>query len=165
MSNLIAVAYDDLRRADEVMETLRQLHDERILELDDAVLVEHGADGKVRLHQSQSMAAVGGASGALWGGLIGLVFLAPLIGMAVGGATGAAVGAVTDSGVDDNFVRELGEQLAPGGAAVIVLVRKSTPDKVIPEVSKYGGHVLKTSLSADADRRLDEVLHTQRAAA
>jgi uncharacterized membrane protein len=161
MSNLIAVAYDDLGRAEEVMQTLRQCQDEHTIELDDAVLVEHDPDGKVRLHQGQSMAAVGGASGALWGGLIGLLFLAPLLGMAVGGAAGAAAGAVTDTGVDDGFLRELGEQLPPGGAAVIVLVRRSTPDKVIPEVSKYGGHVVKTSLSAEADQRLEEALQTQ----
>ncbi|MFL5825719.1 MAG: DUF1269 domain-containing protein [Thermoleophilaceae bacterium] len=164
MSNLIAVAYDDLGRAEEVMQTLQQLQYERTLELDDAVVVEHGQDGKVKLHQGQNMAAIGGASGAMWGGLIGLLFLAPLLGAAVGGAAGAATGAATDTGVDDGFMRELGEQLPPGGAAVIVLIRKSTPDKVIPEVSKYGGHVVKTSLSAEADQRLEQALQSQRAA-
>ena len=82
----------------------------------------------------------------------------PLLGAAIGGATGAAAGAATDVGVDDKFMKELGEKLQPGGAAVFVLVRQSTPDKVLPRISQYGGDVIHSSLSQHAEETLQEAL-------
>lgn len=88
------------------------------------------------------------------GGLIGLIFLAPVLGVAAGGARGA----IADLGLDDNFLRELGESLTPDSAALIVLVRSSDPDKVLGRISRYGGRVIKSSLSADSEDRLREAL-------
>jgi len=156
LSNLIAIAYDDLETAQSVMLTLNELSTERAITMEDAVIVEHRADGKLKLHQSVKPAAAGAAGGALWGGLIGLLFLAPFLGMAIGAASGGAAGALTDVGVDDKFMKDLGQQLAPGAAAVFVLVRESTPDKVLPRVSPYGGHVMHSSLSDEAEARLRE---------
>ena len=116
------------------------------------------ADLKVKLHQSMKPGAAGAAGGALWGGLIGLIFLAPLLGMAVGAASGGAAGAMSDLGVDDDFMKRLGEDLKPGAAALIVLVRESTPDKVLPRISQYGGSVVHTSLSEEADEQLRHAL-------
>jgi uncharacterized membrane protein len=85
--------------------------------------------------------------------------------MAIGAATGAATGAMTDVGVDDRFMKDLGTKLQPGGAAVIVLVHRSTPDKVLPEIAGFGGEVIQTSLDDDAEQRLRQVLETRSAAA
>lgn len=41
-----------------------------------------------------------------------------------------------------------------------MLVMKSTPDKVLPEIAAYGGHVMQTSLSKEADAQLREALKT-----
>lgn len=161
MSNLVAIAYPDVNTAEEVMGTLGRLQVERSLELEDAVIVTREGDGKVKLHQARSTTGAGAAGGAMWGGLIGLLFLAPLLGMAVGAASGAVTGKLTDVGVDDSFLKELGEQLEPGMAAVIVLVHRSTPDKVLPEISQYGGTVLQSSLDEDAETRLSEALQGQ----
>jgi uncharacterized membrane protein len=65
---------------------------------------------------------------------------------------------MTDVGVDDNFMKELGEKLQPGGAALFVLVRSSTPDKVLPRISQYGGDVIHSSLSTEAEETLQEAL-------
>jgi uncharacterized membrane protein len=165
MANLVAIAYPDVNTAEEVMGTLSRLQVERAIELEDAVVGTREQDGKVKLHQSRSTTGAGAAGGALWGGLIGLLFLAPLLGMAVGAASGAAAGKLTDVGVDDNFLKELGQKLEPGMAAVIVLVHRSTPDKVLPEVSKFGGTVLQSSLDNDAETRLREALEAQGASA
>jgi uncharacterized membrane protein len=108
MSDLVAVAYDSKDTAEEVLGTLRRLQTEHVIDLEDAVIVTKNEHGKIKLHQSFSPAAAGAAGGALWGGLIGLIFLAPLLGIAVGAATGGAAGAVTDVGVDNDFMRELG---------------------------------------------------------
>lgn len=164
MGNLIAVAYDDLGTAQQVMSTLKELTTEHAITLEDAVIAEHQADGKIKLHQTTKPGAVGAAGGALWGGLIGLLFLAPFLGMAVGAATGGAAGALSDIGVDDKFMKQLGTELQPGSAAVIVLVRESTPDKVLPRITPFGGHVIHSSLSDEADARLREALEHAEAA-
>jgi uncharacterized membrane protein len=140
VSNLIAVAYDDVDTAKNVLRTLSELSTEHAITLDDAVIAERRPDGKVKLHQSIKPGAAGAAGGALWGGLIGLLFLAPFLGMAVGAATGGAMGAMTDVGVDDKFMKSLAQDLQPGAAAVLVLVRESTPDKVLPRISPFGAN-------------------------
>ena len=164
MSNLVAIAYDDLDQAQQVTETLGQLMKEHSIELEDAVIVEHRAGGKIKLHQP-SMAGLGAASGALWGGLIGLIFFMPLFGMAIGAASGAAAGALSDHGIDDNFMKELGDKLPEGGAAMFVLVREATADKVVPEIAKFGGHVIQSSLSNEQESALQDALDRRGAAA
>jgi uncharacterized membrane protein len=138
------------------MNTLSELVKEHSITLEDAVIVEHREDGKMKLHEP-SLAAAGGGTGALWGGLIGLIFFVPLFGMAVGAASGALAGGASDYGVDDNFMNELGEKLPQGGAAVFVLVREATRDKLVPEVSKYG-HVIQGSLSNEQEAQLQQAL-------
>ena len=165
MSHLIAIAYDEPETAEEVRATLLRLQEEHVIKLDDALVVTRNEDGKMKLRQAVSTTGAGAAGGVLWGSLIGLLFLAPLLGALVGGAAGAAGGAITDVGVNDDFARDLGEQLEPGKAALLVLVRQSTPDKVLPEIQKYGGHVLQTSLSDDAEGRLRDALGDRAAAA
>ncbi len=157
MANLVAVAYDDVDKAQEVMQTIGRLVKEHSLELDDAVIVERKEGGKVKLHQP-SMTGLGAASGALWGGLIGLLFLQPLVGMAFGAAGGALGGSLSDHGIDDDFMKQLGDKLEDGNAAVFVLVREATADKVVPEISKFGGHVVQTSLSNEQEEQLQEAL-------
>jgi uncharacterized membrane protein len=158
MSDLVAVAYPDERTARDVAATLAAMTKEKTLELEDLVVVTRDEQGKVKLHQTLSTTGAGAAGGALWGGLIGLLFLAPLLGMAIGAASGGVAGKLTDVGIDDQFMKDLGQRLDEGGAAVIVLIRKITREKVVPEISKYGGEVLHTSLSPDAEERLREAL-------
>lgn len=165
MSDLIAVAYPDRDTAETVRGRLAELMREHSIELADAVVVTRDDKGKVKLHQAVNPAAHGAAGGALWGGLIGLLFLAPLLGMAVGAAAGGASGAMVDTGVDDRFMKDLGQKLTPGSAALIVLVNKVTPDKVLPEIQQYGGEVLQTSLDDEAETRLREALQASGASA
>ena len=164
MSNLIAVAYPDVETARSVAAELGQLSKEQSIVLDDIVVIERRPDGKVKLHQAISTAGAGAAGGALWGGLIGLIFLAPLLGMAVGAAAGGAAGALTDVGVDDKFMKDLGTNLKDGGAAIVVLVRQSTPDKVLPRIAQYGGEVLQSSLDDETEAQLQAALSGQAAA-
>ncbi len=165
MSTLVAIAYPDQATAEEVVATLSRLQTEHLIALEDAVVVTRSEDGKVKLHQGNKLVAGGAAGGALWGGLIGLIFFVPLLGMAVGAATGAATGALTDIGVDDNFMKDLGAKLTPGSAALIVLVRSATADKVLPEIAHFGGDVIQTSLDTAAEERLRHVLEARDAAA
>ena len=67
-------------------------------------------------------------------------------------------GALTDIGIDDNFMRDLGSTIAPGTSAIFVLVRKSTPDRVLEDLSKFEGKVLRTSLSKEDEAKLQAAL-------
>ena len=142
MSNLVAVAYPDEATAREVGQTLMDLQKEHSIELDDLAIAVRQDDGKVKLRQTFKPAASGAAGGALWGGLIGLIFLAPLFGMAIGAASGALAGKVSDVGVNDDFMKQLGAKLPPGGAALIMLGRADAPDRVLERVKPYGGEVI-----------------------
>ncbi len=158
MSNLIAVAYPDVATAEQVRGELVQGAKEHLLELEDAVVVEHRPDGKIKLHQAMSTTGAGAAGGALWGGVIGLLFLAPLVGMAVGAASGALGGKMTDVGVNDDFLKTLGAKLTPGSAALIVLGQSDARDKVIERVAPYGGEIIQTSLDEESETHLREAL-------
>jgi uncharacterized membrane protein len=154
MSTLIAIAYPDTETAEEVRGMLVEATKERLLDLQDAVVVEHQSDGKIKLHQAVSTTGAGAAGGALWGGLIGLLFLAPLLGMAVGAASGAVAGKVTDAGVNDDFLKQLGAKLEPGAAALIALGSSQAPDKLLERLRPYGGEVIQTSLDTEQEERL-----------
>jgi uncharacterized membrane protein len=154
MSTLIAIAYPDVETAEQVRTELIGATKEHLVQLEDAVVVEHREDGKIKLHQAMSPTKSGAAGGAVWGGLIGLIFLAPVVGMAVGAASGAMAGKVTDVGVDDNFLKQLGEKLEPGAAALIALGRSDAPEKLLERLGPYGGHVIQTSLDSEAEERV-----------
>ena len=164
MSELIAVGYDDKFKADEVLNTLNKLQREHLIDLADAAVVVRDDNGKVKLKQSHNLVASGAAGGGLWGGLIGLLFLNPLIGILVGAGSGAVIGALTDIGINDDFMKELGGTLEPGTSALFVLVRKATPDKVAEELKGYGGKILRTSLSKDDEAELRRTLEGHREA-
>jgi uncharacterized membrane protein len=112
-------------------------------------------------------AATGGAWGAMWGILIGLLFFNPLLGFMTGAAVGAGVlaGALADYGINDDFIRSLGETLEPGTSALFVLVRRATLDKVLPELRPFGGKIIHTSLSQEQEARLWQALEDLRARA
>jgi uncharacterized membrane protein len=158
VSTLIAIAYDNAETAEQVRGELIQATKEHLLALEDAVVVEHRPDGKIKLLQARSTTGTGAAGGALWGGLIGLLFFVPLFGMAIGAASGAVAGKMTDTGVNDDLMKQLGAKMPPGGAALIALGRADAPDKVLERISKYGGHVVQTSLTSEEEDRLRSAL-------
>lgn len=166
MADLVCVAFEDPTTADRALTELTALQKEYLIELKDACVVVRSPDGEVHLHQAfqlvKSGALAGGTSGALWGTLIGLLFLNPLAGLAVGAGVGAASGALagklSDYGIPDDFIRELGSKIKPSSSALFLLVQKVTADKVLPRMKDFKGHVLKTSLSDEREQRLRQAL-------
>jgi uncharacterized membrane protein len=158
MSNLIVIAYPDEKRAAQVLATLRRLQSQYLIDLDDAVYVTKDAEGKVSLHQSTNTEAMGAAGGALWGLLFGALLFVPVAGLAVGAGSGWLMGKLADYGIDDRFIKQLSTTLTPNSSAIFVTVRKSTPEKVLPEIKQYGGTVIQTSLAPDVEAKLREAL-------
>ena len=158
MSNLGAIAYPDEATASQVAQTLVELQKEHSISFEDLVVAIRQEDGKIKLKQRFSPAGAGAAGGALWGGLIGLLFLVPLFGMAIGAASGAVAGKLTDTGVNDDFMKQLGAKLQPGTAALIALGSTDARDKLIERVKPYGGEILQTSLSEEDEEQLKAAL-------
>lgn len=157
MSDLIVIGFQDEFKADEVLIELRKLEREYLVDLEDAAIVVRNKAGKVKIKQTQELVTSGALSGGFWGLLIGLIFLHPMLAI-FGAAVGAISGALTDIGIDDNFIREIGDTIEPGTSAIFILVKKSTPDKVLDELSQFEGKVLRTSLSKEDEARLQAAL-------
>ena len=158
MATLVVIDYVSEVKAEEVRLALLKMQKEYLIDLADAVVVVRDAKGKVKLRQLYSLTAAGAASGGFWGALIGLLFLNPLFGFAIGAAAGAVSGALRDVGIDDNFMKSLGQTLKPGTAALCVLIRQMTADKVLDEIQKFGGALIKTNLSNENEAKLRAAL-------
>jgi uncharacterized membrane protein len=160
MSDLIIVAFPDEATAYAAADALIQLQKQHLVEMEDVVVVTRDEKGRVDLNQSTNLVTGGAIGGGLWGTLIGLLFLNPVVGAAVGAGAGALVGKFSDMGINDDFLREVGQSLDKGGAAVGMLVRKITTDKVIERLEPFRekGRVIHTSLSHEAEAQLKEFL-------
>lgn len=163
MSNLIVISFPDEQLAFELRAALVKLQKEYLIEMEDVVVVTKDENDKVKLHQAVNLTAVGAASGGFWGMLIGLLFLNPLLGAAVGAGAGALSGRFTDIGINDQFMKDLAENFKPGGAAIFILVRKATADKVLEGLEQFKGKgkVIQTSLTKDDDATLRAFIEAQ----
>ncbi len=155
---LIAIVYPDINTAEEVLNEMQTMQSKYLIDIDDASIVTKDEKGKIKIHQTSRPVAGGTAGGAFWGLLIGALFLAPIFGLLLGAGTGALAGKLAEAGVDKNFTKSVGDKLKPGNSALFVLVRSVTADKVLPELSKFGGTVVQTNLSKKAEAELQKQL-------
>jgi uncharacterized membrane protein len=158
MSELLVIAFETEDAAEAVRHKLLELQKTYLIDIEDAVVAVKRADGHVKLNQLVDPTAASAISGGFWGTLIGALFLSPVIGAALGAAGGALAGALTDLGIDDRFMKEVAAVLQPGAAALFVLVRKMTEDKVLEQLHGIGGTVLRTSLDRTHEQALRDAL-------
>ena len=156
MSDLIVLAFDNEASAFQMRDKLLSLQKQQLITLSDAAIVIRDKKGKPKVKQLHSLVGSGALGGAFWGMLIGLLFFAPWLGMAAGALGGALGGKMTDIGVDDNFIKEVGKTIEPGHAALFLLVEKVTADKVLPELSSFDAKVIQTSLTNEQEAKLRE---------
>ena len=164
MSDLVVIAFPTEAKAEEVRQKLLAMQKEYLIELDDAVVAAKDAQGRIKLNQLINTTTAGAVSGTFWGTLIGLIFLMPLVGAAMGAASGALSGALTDLGINDKWMKETAAAIQPGTAALFVLVRKVTADKVLERLKGEGGTVMKTSLDHTKEAALQAALAEAKAA-
>jgi uncharacterized membrane protein len=164
MSTLIAIVYPSEKKAEEVRSLVFDLAKRYLIKFNDLVIATRDDKGRVKLNQLMNTTAAGAAGGSFWGLLIGLIFLNPLLGVVAGAAGGAISGALTDVGINDKFMKELGTSLQPGHAALFVLVQDMTADKVLDEIKVHGGVVLHTSLDETREKVLRDALASVSAA-
>jgi uncharacterized membrane protein len=164
MSDLLVIAFPTEAQAEEARSRVFAMQREYLIAVGDAVVAIKGADGHVKLNQVLPTTAAGAAGGAMWGALIGLLFLNPLAGAAIGAASGAVAGRLTDVGINDKFMKEVAASLEAGHAALFLLVRKMTTDKVMEGLRGMGGTIMQTSFDETKEEALRAALASAQAA-
>ncbi len=156
MSDLIVLAFDSENGAIQMRDKLLSLQKQHLISLADAAAVIRKSDGKVKVKQLYSLVGAGALGGAFWGMLIGLIFWMPWLGLAIGAASGALGGHFSDIGVDDKFIKEVGNTIEPGHSALFLLIVSVTADKVMDAIGDVNATIIQTSLSNEAEAKLRE---------
>jgi uncharacterized membrane protein len=159
MADLIAIGYADEATAELAAGEARRLARDLIIEPDAIAVIVRDREGKFHVHTSHHAVGAGATWGMFWGLLFGLLFFIPFFGLAVGAGMGALMGKITKSGIDRQFQDQVRDMLQPGTSALFLMVEKVTPDKAVDALSQFGGTVLKSSLSKDGERELQDALH------
>ncbi len=160
MATLVAIGYPDEGTAEKARQTVFQLEQELIIQADQVAAITRDQEGKYHVHTTHGGASTGGGAvwGGFWGLLFGLLFFIPFAGWAVGAGLGALFGHLGEKGIDKAFQEQVREYLKPGTSALFLVIEQVTPDKAIAALDQYGGTVIKTSLSEEDTRKLQEAL-------
>ena len=135
-------------------ETIHQLKKEELMTLKDAAVVIRKSDGKIKVKQATHLVGAGMVGGAFWGMLIGLFFWLPWLGLAIGAIAGAISGSLIDYGINDDFIKEVGATIKPGGSALFLLIEKWTEDKALERLNKFNATIIRTSLTKEEEEKL-----------
>lgn len=161
MSYLIAVAFDDEFKAEQVRLDLLRMGREDLVDLEEAAVAVRNAKGKVRLHHVSHFTFPLALSGGFVGILAGLIVLNPAlaaIGMVVGTGVGAVLGALKEIGIEEDFMEELASHLKPESSALFILVKSAKPEVVSEELKRFNGKLLQTTLSHTDESKLRAAL-------
>ena len=159
MADLIVIGYPDETTADAAADEARRLAADLIIQPDAIAVITRDTDGTYHSHTSHHAVGGGATWGMFWGFLFGLLFFIPVFGMAIGAGMGALMGKFAKTSIDKQFQDQVRGMLQPGTSALFLMLEKVTPDKAVEAMSKYGGTVLKTSLSKDDENELQDALH------
>ncbi len=162
MADLIVVSFGDEFKAEQVRLDLMKMQHGHLIDLEEAAVVVHKADGGVRLHHNQHFTVPGLLTGGFVGTLAGLMLFNPalaLFGMVTGAGLGAVIGALKEVGIDDDFMKDIAFHLKRGTSALFILAKQAGPDKIVEELKAYDGKILQTSLSHEDETRLRKALH------
>ena len=158
--DMVVVAFENEYQADEVLTTLKQLDVEATVDLKSAAVVKRDAEGQVRIKETRDFDAKQGAiGGAVAGSLLGLLGGSLLKGAILGAAGGALAGHGIDMGLDDEYLRSVGENLGPGASAIVALVAFERVEMAMAELDKFeGGTILRHTLSDEVYRQLSDAV-------
>jgi uncharacterized membrane protein len=137
----------------------RRLAADLIIQPDAIAVISRDKDGSYHVTTSHHPMTKGASWGLFWGFLFGLLSFIPVLGMAVGAGLGALMGRFAKTSIDQQFQDQVRGLVQPGTSALFLMLEKMTTDKAVEAMSKYGGTVLKTSLSKDDEKDLQEALH------
>jgi uncharacterized membrane protein len=155
VATLTAVKFPTADGAREVLKTLENLQKQQLITIHDAAIVQWPADKrKPRTEQLHSRAGAGAMSGAFWGMLFGLMFFVPLLGAAVGAAMGGLSGSLVDVGIDDDFIKQVRDEIKPSTSALFLLTSDAVTDRVAEALRGTEMELITTNLSKDDEEAL-----------
>jgi len=165
--SLVVLGFADETGAFALRDLLNEMEEESVIEIGDAVVVTRNAQGKVRLHQSLPLVAARTVMGSFTGMMLGLLVLNPLFGTLVGVGVGAIAGVLGDVGINDAFMKKLGEMLTPGSSALFVIVGRRKTAEMEERLKPFAGKftVLQTTLPAENEARLHRWIAEETSAA
>lgn len=160
MSQLIVFTYDSPEKAVTVLQKVADISKQNLIQIEDAAVIVKDENGKVRVQQTMEALVKSSnvVSGGFWGLLIGLIFGGPLVLATLGMGLSALFGRKIDIGVDNRFIKDVGNDLKPGDSALFLLSSEITVDKVADELREFGGTLYHTSLSKEAEENLAKAL-------
>jgi len=161
MSDLIVVAFNDEFKAERVRLDLIQMRHEHLVDLEEAAVLVHKKDGKIKLHHVTHFTVPVALGGGFVGCLVGLMVINPalaLVGLVVGTGLGAVIGSLKEVGVEEKFMKDLGAHLKPGTSAMFIVAKKAKPEAILKELERFNGKVLQTSLKHDDEDKLRAAL-------
>jgi len=165
MATLIAIGYPDETTATQAADEARRLAKDLIIQPDAIAVIIRDKEGDYHVDTTHHAVSGGAVWGMFWGFLFGLLFFIPVFGMAIGAGMGALMGKLTKSSIDKEFRDQVRDLVQPGTSALFLMLEKATPDKALEAMSKFGGTVLKTSLSKKDEQELQDALHGGQTAA
>jgi uncharacterized membrane protein len=155
MSELIVFAFENETGAHELEKDLITTQVDQKIEVGDAALVVRAADGRPLLNHATKLVGQGSLGGIFWGFILALVFWGRWWGLSVGGALG-------DLGMDDDFVKDVGDSVGKGHSALLVLLKDGMVDAVLEEAEGYNPKVSRTTFSKDDEEVLKTIFLTSR---
>ena len=145
---LYAAVYDSIADAESDFLAVFDLHSAKAIGTFDAAVIEKRGD-KVHVHKAEKPTQHGAWTGIGVGALVGILFPPSIIGTAiVGGAAGGVVGHLW-KGMSRGDLKDLGEALDEGDAALIV-IGESKVDEQIEKAAKRARKILQKEVDADA---------------
>lgn len=159
MPDLIAIGYDDTTTAVQALDAAEAMAADLIIQPDALAAIIRNEDGKFRTITNQHAVGKGATWGMFWGLLFGILFFVPFFGLAIGAAFGALGGKLGKTTIDKEFQEQVRAQVKPGSSALFMIVEQMTTDKALAQLSKFGGTVIKTSLSKEQEAEIQEALH------
>lgn len=159
-TRLLVVAFANRRRAEHFVASLTRLVDDGALVIDDLVYVHKGKGGVAVITETKDISPLRAATaGAGIGFVLGLVLAAPFAVMAVGAGAAALIAKLRDTGISDEFLHEIRDELDNGRIAVALLISHSDEELVRAELSKHkGGTYIAGDLDDEAAAALQEAL-------
>ena len=153
---LYAAIYDDAAGAEVDYETVFELHAAGLVGTFDSAVIEKDEDGKVRVSKTEKPTQHGAWGGIGVGAVIGILFPPSLIASAAVGGVIGGVGAHLFKGMSRGDLKDLGEGLDEGQAAIIV-IGESKIDEQIEKATKQAKKMIAKQIDADAEELKKEV--------
>jgi len=157
-NQMIALGFEGSATADEMLDKALSWQDRGIIKLEDAVVAYRGYDPNVGIRQTKTLTGKYTLKGGGIGLLAGLLLGGPVGGLVVGAAAGAIAGKRKDIGIDDQIIKEVSDELRPDTSVLFLMGKSLDPDRFSAELSSLDATVVTTSLSAEQQDNLMQML-------